>query len=233
MVGTVPGWDPEPVTAALLHQLQTSYAEARDPERAARMKAYLRDQFEYFGLTMPQRRAIDRQVLAGRPKPDGAELRTIALACWELPEREFQYFGTDLLVRYAKRLSADFLPTAEHLITTRSWWDTVDALATRLVGSLVRRDPSLTRTMDAWIADQNIWLVRTALLHQLTYREATDTVRLFRYCRTQAGHPDFFVRKAIGWALRQYARTDPDAVRRFVAENRLSPLSIREATKHL
>ena len=89
--------------------------------------------------------------------------------------------------------------------------------------------------MDAWSADDDMWLIRTAILHQLHYGDQTDTTRLFDYCTRQAGHPDFFVRKAIGWALRQYARTDPDAVRAYVGahRDRLSPLSIREATKHL
>lgn len=89
--------------------------------------------------------------------------------------------------------------------------------------------------MDAWIEDDDIWLVRTALLHQLAYKSATDTERLFAYCRRRAGHPDFFVRKAIGWALREYAKTDPEAVRAFVADQRalLAPLSVREALKNL
>jgi 3-methyladenine DNA glycosylase AlkD len=102
-----------------------------------------------------------------------------------------------------------------------------------VVGPLLTRHRELGAVMDAWIGSPNLWLVRTALLHQLNHKTDTDAVRLFRYCRTQAGHRDFFVRKAIGWALRQYARTDPDAVRRFVADNELSPLSVREATKHL
>ncbi|MGH3736704.1 MAG: DNA alkylation repair protein [Micromonosporaceae bacterium] len=174
-------------------------------------------------------------MLAGTPRPDPAELTSIALACWELPEREYPYFATDLLVRYADRLGADALPTVARLITVKSWWDTVDLLATRVVGSLVRRHPSLRTTMDAWSRAENLWLVRTAILYQLHERERTDLERLFGYGRAQAGHPDFFVRKAIGWALRHYARTDPDAVRRFVAVHtgELSPLSVREATKHL
>src|SRR5690606_8988169 len=125
----------------------------------------------------------------------------------------------DLLIRHTKRLDADFLEHVRGLLTTRSWWDAVDPLATRVVGRLVTHHPDLVRVMDTWIED-DIWLVRTALLYQLHYRDATDTERLFRYCRSQAGHPDFFVRKAIGWALRHYARTDPEAVRRFVSEHR-------------
>jgi len=99
----------------------------------------------------------------------------------------------------------------------------------------VRRHPVLRKQLDAWSTDENMWLVRTAILHQLHWGEATDEERLFGYCTRQAGHPDFFVRKAIGWALRHYARTDPHAVREYLSKNRaiLSPLSIREAAKHL
>jgi 3-methyladenine DNA glycosylase AlkD len=131
--------------------------------------------------------------------------------------------------------SEEFITTARYLIVTRSWWDTVDALAAHLVGSLVRRHPGLVSTMDEWIDDDNLWVIRTALLHQLTYREATDHVRLFDYCLRQAHHRDFFIRKAIGWALRSYARTAPDDVRRFVGRHEpvLAPLSVREALKHL
>ncbi|MGH3646625.1 MAG: DNA alkylation repair protein [Micromonosporaceae bacterium] len=199
------------------------------------MARYMRDRFAFLGLPTPRRRALSREVLAGAPRPGAAELTAVALACWELPEREYQYFATDLLVRYASRLPADFLATAERLITTKSWWDTADPLATRVVGTLVRQHAELRTTLDAWSRQENLWLLRTALLYQLHERERTDTARLFDYCVAQAGHPDFFVRKAIGWALRQYARTDPDAVRRFVSVHteELSPLSAREATKHL
>ncbi|MGH3714431.1 MAG: DNA alkylation repair protein [Micromonosporaceae bacterium] len=219
------------MTIPLLRQV---YGAARDPAKAAAMAGYMKGRFDFLGIPTPQRRALSREVLAAG-KPGVAELPGIALACWELPEREYQYFATDLLVRYAARLPADFVATAEQLITTKSWWDTVDLLATRVVGSLVTRHPELRRTMDDWSRHENLWLVRTAILYQLHAGARTDTVRLFGYCAAQAGHRDFFVRKAIGWALRQYARTDPDGVRRFVSVHReeLSPLSVREAMKHL
>ncbi len=111
----------------------------------------------------------------------------------------------------------------------------MDALAAHLVGPLVARHPELVSTMDAWIEDEDMWLVRTAILHQLGYKEATDAARLFRYCTAQAEHRDFFIRKAIGWALREYGKTDPAGVRGYVRahESQLSALSIREALKNL
>ncbi len=122
-----------------------------------------------------------------------------------------------------------------HLVTTVPWWDTVDLLAAHVVGALVAADPALAAEMDRWSADDDLWLVRTALLHQLRHKERTDTDRLFHYCLRQSGHPDFFVRKAIGWALREYAKTDPGAVRDFLARegDQFAPLSVREALKNI
>jgi 3-methyladenine DNA glycosylase AlkD len=223
------------LAAVLIERLDDRFAASRDPERAAAMRAYMRDQFPYAGLPAPALRRVERDVFAGLPAPSAADLRKVALACWSRDEREYQYVACDYLRKHVRAADASFIDVTRTLITTKPWWDTVDALATRFVGDLVRRHPSLVATMDAWSQEPDMWLVRTAILHQLHYGTATDTSRLFTYCARQAGHTDFFVRKAIGWALRHYARTDPAAVREFVAANaaRLSPLSVREATKHL
>jgi 3-methyladenine DNA glycosylase AlkD len=224
-----------PLADELLDRLVRSYRAAAEPERAGPMAAYMRDRFAFLGLPAPVRRALDRTVAAGLPGPAEEDLRAVAVACWDLPEREYQYFACEWLRKHLSVPSPEFLATARLLITTKSWWDTVDPLATRLVGGLVRRHPRLSADMDDWSTEANPWLIRTALLHQLHYGAQTDPERLFGYCTRQAGHPDFFVRKAIGWALRHYARTDPDAVRRYLADKRgvLSGLSLREAAKHL
>ncbi|MEV6849798.1 DNA alkylation repair protein [Actinoplanes sp. NPDC051411] len=223
------------LASLLLQRLDEGFAASRDPERAAAMRAYMRDQFPYAGLPAPALRAMERKVFAGLSSPSVSDLREVALECWSRDEREYQYVACDYLRKHVRAADAPFIDTARTLITTKPWWDTVDALATRFVGDLVRLHPSLVATMDAWSVESDMWLVRTAILHQLHYGTATDTGRLFGYCLGQASHLDFFVRKAIGWALRHYARTDPGAVRKFVAanESRLSPLSVREATKHL
>jgi 3-methyladenine DNA glycosylase AlkD len=224
----------EALTDHLLDRLVQRYEAARDPGRAGPAAAYMRDQFPFLGIPAPTQRALTRTVVAGLPAPAEEDLRTVALACWDLPEREYQYFACDWLRTHVKVPGPGFLATIRTLITTRSWWDTVDPLATRVVGGLVRRHPPLVAEMDAWSREKDLWLIRTALLHQLHYGAETDADRLFDYCTRQAGHKDFFVRKAIGWALRQYARIDPDAVRAFVAATpTLSPLSVREALKHL
>ena len=121
------------------------------------------------------------------------------------------------------------------LITTNSWWDTVDALAVHVVGTMVHRHRELAAVMDRWIDADDFWLARTAILHQLRWKSDTDTSRLFTYALRRAADNEFFIRKAIGWALRVYATTDPDAVRTFVDrhEDTLSALTQREARKHL
>jgi 3-methyladenine DNA glycosylase AlkD len=224
-----------PYAAGLLARVQKVYPEHADPNRAAANRAYMRDQFPYLGFARPAQRQLSRAVLAGSGKPTEADLVDLALGCWALEEREYQYFAVDLLRRYVGVCGPDFLGTARTLITTRPWWDTVDELAVHVVGALVARFPELEKTMDTWVTDPDMWMVRTAILHQNGYKDATDPGRLFVYCAAQAAHRDFFVRKAIGWALREYARTDPSAVRDFVEAHHatLSGLSIREALKHL
>lgn len=224
-----------PLADEVMGRLSRTFEGARDPQRAAPMAAYMRHQFPFLGIPAPIQKALTREVLAGLGRPAEPDLAAVALACWARPEREYQYFACGWLRRHARACSAAFIDTARHLIVTRSWWDTVDTLAAHLVGTLVAQHPQLVERTDAWLPDSDRWLVRTAILHQLTYQEATDANRLFRYCAAQATHPDFFVRKAIGWALRQYARTDPAAVRAFVTthHSRLANLTVREALKNL
>jgi 3-methyladenine DNA glycosylase AlkD len=224
-----------PLARTVLDRLVATCAAAADPALAAPMSAYMRGQFPFLGIKAPEQQALTRVVLQGLPEPAEADLRAVARECWSLPEREYQYFACAWLRRRVGVCSAGFVDTARYLVVTKSWWDTVDTLAAHVVGPLVASHPALVSTIDEWIGAGDMWLVRTALLHQLRYREATDADRLFRYCTQQAGHPDFFIRKAIGWALREYGKTAPNAVRTYVRaeETRLSPLSVREALKNL
>ncbi|BFO19626.1 DNA alkylation repair protein [Streptomyces sp. KM77-8] len=224
-----------PLADTVLERLTARYGPAGDPERAVAQRAYMKDVAPFLGMTTPARRALSRAVLAGLPRPGEADCAAVALRCWALPEREYQYFAVDYLRRHVRHCSSGFLPVARHLVTTVPWWDTVDLLAAHVVGALVTADRSLAADMDEWIGDDDMWLVRTALLHQLRYREHTDAARLFDHCLRRSGHPDFFIRKAIGWCLREYAKTDPDAVRAFLAQEqgRFAPLSVREALRNI
>lgn len=160
--------------------LVNSYRARRDPVRAAQMAAYMRDQFSFFGIATPERRRLDREVTSGWPLPSEQDMVTTAQQCWARPERELQYFACGYLSRHVKRASPAFLDETRRLITTKSWWDTVDALASKVVGPLVLRYPELISVMDRWIDDENPWVARAAILHQLGYGPATDPERLFR-----------------------------------------------------
>ncbi len=219
--------------SAAVDALGAAFARAGDAERAAAMAAYMKGIAPFFGVPAPERRRIQRAVL-DRWKPDEHALVEFARAAWNRPSRELHYAACDLLQRNAAGLSADVFADLEWLITHKSWWDTVDSLAP-VVGVLVGAVPSLDREMDRWIDADDFWLARVAIIHQLRRKLDTDADRLFRYCLRRAADQEFFVRKAIGWALREYAKSAPDAVRAFVDahESELSPLSKREARKHL
>lgn len=206
-----------------------------DPDAAVTMSLYMRDLFPFLGVSAAGRRTVTKRLLKTAKTTDADSLLSLARTCWDLAEREFQYTGADVLRAGAGALRAGDLTCVRALIESRSWWDTIDPLAAWTVGPMVTNHPQLVSAMDRWIVDANIWVARTAILHQLGYKARTDADRLFDYVLTRAPDTDFFICKASGWALRQYAREDPDAVRAFVAEHaaRLSGLTKREALKRL
>lgn len=206
------------------------YAAHADPVRAAGMEAYMRGRFRFFGIPTPERRRLSRQALR-QPFGSLGELEATLRDLWDRDERELQYFAVELAERNARLWEPRFLETLRWMILTKSWWDTVDVLASHHLGGLLRRYPELMPERDAWVESGELWLQRAALLHQLGYKESTDAERLFRDCERLAGERDFFLRKAVGWALRQYSYVDPEAVRRFVDSHPLSPLSRSEALK--
>jgi 3-methyladenine DNA glycosylase AlkD len=192
------------------------------------------------GIRAGPRREALKQALKSLPKFTGTadELLALAQALWGLPEREFRYAAIDLLAKHHKRLDVSALPRILLLVQTDPWWDTVDGLA-GVVSDVVLRakvsQPDVQHHMDACLVHTHLWVRRVAMLHQLGWREQADQDRLFRYALTLASEKDFFIRKAIGWALRDHARTRPDAVRSFLARHadQLSGLTRREAGKHL
>jgi 3-methyladenine DNA glycosylase AlkD len=205
-----------------------------NPTQAAPMKKYMRDQFEYLGIKGPQFKLLMKQHIAEHGLPPVAELDPIARELWSLPYREFQYVAASLIGRMEKKLPRDFVKTFEHLITRKSWWDTVDTLAGNPVGVHFQRFPNVReKTLAKWRNSDNFWLQRTCILFQLNYKKETDFNLLCEIIRENLGSQEFFINKAIGWALRQYARTNPIAVKKFVKATPLEPLSRREAMKHL
>jgi len=215
--------------------VRAALAPLADVRLAAGMRAYMRGRFEYLGIQTPVRRAAITPLIKAFKPADAAELRKAADGLWKMREREYQYVAVDLLARYHAVLSLDDLPWLLGLVQSKSWWDSVDALL-KAVGPVVRRAGIKgKRAMDAAVKHDNFWVRRIAMLHQLGLRDEVDTARLFRYAELLAAEKEFFIRKAIGWALRDYAWHDWRAVDRFLKTTQieLSGLTVREARKNL
>ena len=226
-----------PSAGALLSLIEATLRPLADAQRAIPMRAYMLDQFVFLGIpATPRRRA-----LRGLPllkALSAKELLTPAEGLWDMPEREFQYVAVDLLAKHNRQLDMDCLPRLLQLVQQRSWWDTVDGLA-GVVGNVLLQartgQADVQRHMDGCLTHSNLWVRRVAMLHQLGWKAQTDEARLLRYALALAPETDFFIRKAIGWALRDYAHTRPDVVRAFLAQHAqaLSGLTRREAGKRL
>lgn len=217
-----------------VRRLKALFKKHADVVQAAPMKKYMRNQFEYLGIKTPQNKALLNEFIHEYGLPPINDLDVILRDLWALPQREFQYVAVSLLGKLEKQLPAEFIDTIEYLIVTKSWWDTVDSIAGGTVGTHFQRYPTIKRKYLArWRKSENFWLRRAAILFQLNYKKETDFELLSAIIRENLGSKEFFINKAIGWALRQYARIDPMAVKTFVDATPLHPLSKREALKHL
>jgi 3-methyladenine DNA glycosylase AlkD len=215
------------------HFVRDTFREKGNPDIAQMQMWYLRNQFEFFGLKMPQWTALAKDVHKQHGLPEGEDLKTLARLCFEDDHREMHYFALETVQKSLKTQPPEFIEFLEELITTRSWWDTVDWV-NKLVGLHFLRFPELTKPVtEQWMASGNFWLQRVCLIFQLSYKDKTDAALLFDYVRRVAGSKEFFLQKGAGWALRQYSKTDPEAVRLFVETTRLAPLTRREALRLL
>ncbi len=212
--------------------LREKYQAKACPENARQMKAYMRNQYDFFGLKAEKQRETNRQFLKEAGMPAIADLPELIHKLWEQPEREMQFFGMLLLDKYKNKVDEDFIQIYEFMISTKSWWDTVDYIAATLVGAHFKRFPhQIPVYTEKWMESGNLWLQRSALLFQLKYRNSTDIKLMFSLIEQLSEEKDFFIRKAIGWVLRQYSKTDPETVIKFVESHTLSGLSRKEALK--
>ncbi len=214
--------------------LIAAFVAHANPEVAAGAEKYMRNQYSFFGIPSPVRTTIFKDFIKSYGFPDLAPLDDIILNAWQLPHREMQYDAMNVLEKSIKKVPYQTISLLEKLIVQKSWWDTIDFIAPNLVGPLFKRYPEIRdETISHWMDSGNFWLQRSCLLFQLKYKQATDEKLLFELCTRLSGEKEFFIRKAIGWALRQYARTAPQQVRDFVERTNLQPLSRKEALKHL
>jgi 3-methyladenine DNA glycosylase AlkD len=221
----------------VIKRLRTELAAAANPARAAGMQAYMKSTMPYYGVSLPEVRAISRRVF------DGAEMtcdewRATVLQMWRGARRREERYAAQYVLdtkRYRECLDLGSMPMLEEMVVTGAWWDVVDELAP-VIGDLLSRHPRQMRPlMRRWSTDANLWKRRVSIICQLRFKEDTDLDLLYANIEPNLADRDFFIRKAIGWALRQYAKTDPREVARYVRahENELSGLSKREALKNI
>ena len=206
---------------------------AKNPEKATPMEAYMRHQFSFLGVAGPERNALYKKYFPSVKKTKIIDWNFVD-TCWEKEPREYQYVAANYLKTMQSYLTENDLPKLERLVVTKSWWDTVDILD-RVVGSLVYGKPELEERVLQWSLSDNIWLRRVAIDHQLLRKEKTDVQLMEKILLNNLNQTEFFINKAIGWALRDYSKTNPDWVASFIEKNkkRMAELSIKEASKYL
>ncbi len=217
----------------IVAHIEASFVQHRNPTKAAEMAAYLKNQFPFFGLQRDERWPHYRSAWTAHPIGNSEELEAVVRAAWGKPQREFHYFAIETVIRYKKYLQPHHLSFIHHCITHRSWWDTVDMFAGKIGGYFFQQFPDLiTNGPDQWVKSNNLWLIRSAILNQLFFEaDNFDENRLFGYINLHKSNKEFFITKAIGWALRQYSKRQPESVKRFLDHADLQPLSRREAAK--
>ncbi len=212
--------------------LETELESNSNPEVASGQKAYMRNQFEFYGLTTTKRREIQRPFFSKGHLPEKGELAKIVRELWAKPQREYQYFSQELAFKYVKQLEERDIELFEFMVTHKSWWDTVDFISSKLMGVYFKKYPDqIDKYVQKWLKSNNIWLQRSALLFQLKYKENLDPELLSFTIHQLLNSKEFFINKAIGWVLREYSRTNPSWVLEFVSKTELNTLSQKEALR--
>jgi len=221
---------------SMVRFVQAELSRLADPEKAIPMAAYMKTEMPFYGVPKPGRVPIARELKAQFPPVDSDDYRRKVLSLWSLPHREEKYLAIGFVWTFRKYVVFSQIDLFERMIVEGAWWDFVDELASPIVGKIVLEDRAIMRPiLERWIEGPDMWLRRSAILCQNRHKDQTDQEMLFDFCLRRADEKEFFIRKAIGWALREYARSRPEEVRQFLAEHghRLSGLSHREAAKHL
>ena len=214
--------------------IQKSFQIHSNQELAIGMKAYMLLQFDFLGIKAPLRDRLTKEYLKKNPLPNEAALEEVIIALWVMPEREYQYFAIDVLTKHKRFWSAHTIQLMEYCICEKSWWDSVDAIASEWLATYFIQFPELIpKVPNRWNKSTNIWLQRSSILYQKAFKSSTNQALLTKYILHCKDSKEFFIRKAIGWALREYSKTNPDWVRQFVVQHSLSNLSVREALKRI
>lgn len=213
--------------------LVKSFEQHADTVNAKAMNAYMLNQFDFYGLKAPVWRKLSKEYFK-KALPPFEEADEIIKDCWQHPKREMQYMGIELLACYRKQWKKETVNLIEYILTNKSWWETVDHAATALTGPYFKQFPEQKiKITDKWNKSTNMWLQRSSIMFQKFYKKETDTDLLVKHILYVKESKEFFIQKAIGWALREYSKTDAKWVQSFVKKHSLSPLSEREALKRI
>ena len=215
------------------NKLYEEMIQHKNEEQAQKMSKYMLNKFEYIGIKTPERREIFKNFFKEYKNEEKIDWEFVN-KCWENKYREFQYIAADYLKNMKDKLTIDDIPKFKRLILEKSWWDTIDNLD-MTIGALALKDSNVNKILMEWSLDENIWLRRIAIDHQLLRKEKTDIELLEKILKNNLEQTEFFINKAIGWALRDYSKTNPEWVKTFIEKNRenMAKLSIKEASKYL
>lgn len=215
------------------NKLYEEMIQHKNEEQARQMSKYMLNKFEYIGIKTPERRKIFKNFFKEYKNEEKIDWEFVN-KCWENKYREFQYVAADYLKNMKDKLTRDDIPKLKQLILKKSWWDTIDNLD-MTIGALALKDSNVNKILLEWSIDENIWLRRIAIDYQLLRKEKTNTKLLEKILKNNLGQAEFFINKAIGWALRDYSKTNPEWVKNFIEKNKekMAKLSIKEASKYL
>ena len=214
-------------------EVRKRFEENADPENAVKMAKYMRNRFIFYGIPTPKRKKLYRDFLKEEKRNKIIDWGFLD-QCYDDEHREFQYLVTDYLSELNSLLTYDDIPAIRKYIDRKQWWDTIDSLD-QVIGKIGLRDERVDALMLEWSTDEDFWVRRIAIDHQLLRKDKTNTVLLEKIIVNNFGSDEFFINKAIGWSLRDYSKTDPEWVRYFIERyrNRMDKLSIREAGKYI
>jgi 3-methyladenine DNA glycosylase AlkD len=221
-----------------MHPLVKEYKEKckklANIKDAIPMRNYMKSEMPFYGIKTPARKKIYSKLHNKYPLKTFDEWYQVIDELWNAQYREERYAALDTLGRYRVYHTLRIIPLIEHLVVTGAWWDYVDWIASRVVGDLFMNYPTeMKKTLKSWNQSKNMWLRRTSIIAQLRFKEKTDEELLYSFIRNTSHEEEFFIQKSIGWALREYAKTNPESVRKFINSNELSKLSKREGGKYI
>jgi 3-methyladenine DNA glycosylase AlkD len=217
-----------------INRLRASLESGANPEKQEQMERYMRNLFPFLGLQKPTRVELSKSWLQEQSQKNISEIKGLIHLLWQEPEREFQYVGMELMLKSSLYKNDDFPELLQYYIKSKSWWDTVDFLAANLLGKYLKAHPSnKTKLLRNWGMDENMWVCRSAIIAQLTHRNQTDLELLSELIEIHRESKEFFLQKAIGWALREVAKRQPIWVQEFCHRTKLQSLSRREALKNI